>query len=335
VEIHVTLPHISYRARESFATAEVEVLSSTSENVCKRYNGNEIIRKEEKTETKEFIYRPWTEADGSSEVKPSDVRTRPIYENWVFDLREACSIGVIEPTGYLSKRIWHWKDFFTLRGNKSSKQNRDFSSYTLSKLASDLEGKEEEGQTRNVDDGNKHQEIGPEVFKHLEGTAPNIKLHVPNAIVPPWELWAFAIFGVSVQSAVLALSGITIYRWHFQKSGAIVSDYAYPCFLAGTIALSAGLLICARTIQGSTENTNFELAKPPPKDIPNADSQKNESLRRAQYDIVRIQRYAEKESDSWVIFNYGSDGTLRTSRSRGPQYKQMSGLGSFLAVVGY
>ena len=105
MEIHVTLPHISYRARESFATAEVELLSSTSENVCERYNGNEIIRKEEKTETKEFIYRSWMEVDGGSEVKPSDVGTRRIYENWVFDLREACSIGVIEPTGYLSKRI--------------------------------------------------------------------------------------------------------------------------------------------------------------------------------------------------------------------------------------
>jgi hypothetical protein len=42
-----------HRARESFASAEVEVLSSTSKDVSERYNGNEIIRKEGQTETKE------------------------------------------------------------------------------------------------------------------------------------------------------------------------------------------------------------------------------------------------------------------------------------------
>jgi hypothetical protein len=160
-------------------------------------------------------------------------------------------------------------------------------------------------------------------------------LHVPNAVVPPWELWTFAVFGVSVQSAVLVLSGITIYRWHFQKSGAIVSNYAYPCFLVGTIALSAGLLICARIIQGSTENTNFVLAKPPIRGVSDAVFRENSILHRAPYQIVRIQRCAEQETDSWAIFNHGTDGILRTSRSRGPRYTRMSALGSSLAVIGY
>jgi hypothetical protein len=160
-------------------------------------------------------------------------------------------------------------------------------------------------------------------------------LHVPNSVVPPWELWTFAVFGVLVQSAVLILSGFTIYRWHFQKSGAVVSNYSYPCFLAGTVALSAGLLICARIIQGSTENTNFVLAKPTIRGVPDAVFPENSILHRAPYQIVRIQRWAEQEAYSWAIFNHGSDGILRTSRSRGPRYKRMSALGSFLAVMGY
>jgi len=160
-------------------------------------------------------------------------------------------------------------------------------------------------------------------------------LHVPDAIVAPWKLWAFAVFGVSVQSAVLVLSGTTIYQWHFQKSSAIVSDYAYPCFLAGTVSLSAGLLICARAIQGSTENANFVLANPPPKGVPDADSRNNGILHRAPYKLLRIQRYAEKELDSWAILNSDNEGALRTSRSRGAKYEHMTGLGSFLAVIGY
>ena len=108
---------------ESFAAAEVEVLSSTSEDVCERYNGNEIIREEGKTETKEFIFCPWMEGDRRTYSGPSHSF---IHDNWVFDLKEACSTGVIQPD-YSSKRKWQWKDFFPLRGKKTSKYNGEFS----------------------------------------------------------------------------------------------------------------------------------------------------------------------------------------------------------------
>jgi len=119
VEIHVTLPHISYRARESFATAEVELLSSTSENVCERYNGNEIIRKEGKTETKEFIYRSWTEEYRRTDIGSGDRIRRP-HENWVFDLRGACSNGLLQLADSSPKK-WQWKDFFRFQGNQTGK----------------------------------------------------------------------------------------------------------------------------------------------------------------------------------------------------------------------
>jgi hypothetical protein len=199
-------------------------------------------------------------------------------------------------------------------------------------LGSEAKGNVEEGPTSHAD---APQEFPPKALKHLEEGAPNISLHVPDANMLPWELWAFAIFGVSVQSAVLVLSGITIYRWHFQKSGAVVSGYAYPCFLTGTIALNAGLLICARTIQGSSKNLDFVLAKSRSRDASDADSRKNEMLHRAPYNIICIQRYAEKELESRAILNSDNDGFLRTSRSSGPQYEHMTELGSSLAVIGY
>jgi hypothetical protein len=99
----------SYRARESFAAAEVEVLSSASEDVCERYNGNEIVRKEGKTDTKEFIYRSWTEED---DIGPGDRICRP-HEMWAPDLRGAYSTGVIQVTASSPKK-WQWKDFFPL-----------------------------------------------------------------------------------------------------------------------------------------------------------------------------------------------------------------------------
>jgi hypothetical protein len=96
----------------------------------------------------------------------------------------------------------------------------------------------------------------------LDESAPNLTLNFPNALVSPWELWLFAAFALGVQSAVLILSATSIYRWHTKKAGKIVNSYAYPCFLAGTICLSAGLLICARTIEGNAKSINFQLVNP-------------------------------------------------------------------------
>jgi hypothetical protein len=166
-----------------------------------------------------------------------------------------------------------------------------------------------------------HAPLDPEVLNRLDGTAPNLTLHVPKALVPPWELWLFTAFALAVQSAVLVLSAISIYRWHTEKAGNIVNSYAYPYFLAGTITLSIGLVICAHTIEGSTESANFELATP----LPGTGS----------YKIIRIQSYVEKELDSWAISNSPGDGFLRTSRSHNAQYRGMTAIGSFLAIAGY
>lgn len=46
------------RARESRATAEQELLSSTSDKVCELYDGNEVVRIFGQPDMKEFIFRP-------------------------------------------------------------------------------------------------------------------------------------------------------------------------------------------------------------------------------------------------------------------------------------
>lgn len=71
------------------------MLSSTSSNVFESYNGNEIIRSEGKAETKEFIYRFWTEEDRGSYDILGDLFDLQDFQQWVFGLKEAHAARVI------------------------------------------------------------------------------------------------------------------------------------------------------------------------------------------------------------------------------------------------
>ncbi|KAL4862741.1 hypothetical protein BDV12DRAFT_39237 [Aspergillus spectabilis] len=72
------------RARESRATAEMEIMCSTSDAVCELWSGAEIVRERGGPQTKEFIYRP---------VDKSTKLTELIDSKIVYDLRTACEEG--------------------------------------------------------------------------------------------------------------------------------------------------------------------------------------------------------------------------------------------------
>ncbi|KAF2791447.1 hypothetical protein K505DRAFT_207343, partial [Melanomma pulvis-pyrius CBS 109.77] len=66
------------RARESPATAEQEILSSTSNNVCELWNGNEIVRQLGKCKTTEFVM--FTSQDG--EIQLADL-PHSVHNGWL------------------------------------------------------------------------------------------------------------------------------------------------------------------------------------------------------------------------------------------------------------
>jgi hypothetical protein len=53
------------------------------------------------------------------------------------------------------------------------------------------------------------------------------------------------------------------------------------------------------------------------------------------YKIIRIQPNNENELGLWTISNTDRDSLLRTSRSHKAQYRTMTTISSFLAIVGY
>ncbi|RDW76531.1 uncharacterized protein DSM5745_06523 [Aspergillus mulundensis] len=74
------------RARETRATAEMELLSCTSDAVCELWSGTEIVRERGAAQTKEFIYRKIDSND-----RPKDGEAH----NIIFDLKTACEHGIM------------------------------------------------------------------------------------------------------------------------------------------------------------------------------------------------------------------------------------------------
>jgi hypothetical protein len=55
------------RARENFADAEVELMSSTSQDVCELYNGKAIVRMIGRPIVKQLIYLDWLKDEESGD----------------------------------------------------------------------------------------------------------------------------------------------------------------------------------------------------------------------------------------------------------------------------
>ncbi|KAH8424827.1 uncharacterized protein LDX57_002570 [Aspergillus melleus] len=79
------------RARESRATAEMEIMSSTSDAICELWSGTEIVRERGIPKTKEFIYRQMKEEKRSKGKKMPQI---------VYNLETACQhrlLGIKQP----------------------------------------------------------------------------------------------------------------------------------------------------------------------------------------------------------------------------------------------
>ncbi|KAB8076124.1 hypothetical protein BDV29DRAFT_189726 [Aspergillus leporis] len=85
------------RARESRATAEMEIMSSTSDAVCELWSGAEIVRERGMPRTKEFIYLPVDAKAALAEWRASRI---------VYDLRTACEERLMQITKSTRKIPW-------------------------------------------------------------------------------------------------------------------------------------------------------------------------------------------------------------------------------------
>ncbi|OBS25934.1 hypothetical protein FPOA_06467 [Fusarium poae] len=221
------------RARENLAVSEVELMSSTSKEVCEVWNGQEVVRCMGLAPVVEFICLLHYTNTG-----PSESKSAPEIE--VLKLEEAIAKGYV----------------------------KDLDGDEKPQTASTCEGDEEQANPTPNACPTAGSESASTSIKSLRkiciirdtsGDSPNIILNChPSA--NSGELWLFAVFGTCLQLGVLAYSGFATYHpvLKFQKDDKPIESYAYPCTAIGTLVLVLGMLLCGHVVESSTDEKRYE-----------------------------------------------------------------------------
>ncbi|KAH7309117.1 hypothetical protein B0I35DRAFT_441476 [Stachybotrys elegans] len=234
------------RARESRSVVEQELLSSTSENVCELWNGQEIVR----------LVGSWDET----------------------------STLVVDQNGDVSEMAHAWCD-----------GRLEYSDHLRTEL----------------------------YVKSLTQRAPNIALNVSGSTVSMGILRTWTAIGLLVQMFAMAFPGIATYQQGWDKAGVPVAEYAYPCFLLGTVCLAIGLLLCGHIIEGATTERMFWVTEEGWKDgLMFFVLQQKKSVGDLQFPFC-------------IILPAMDDGKFRLSSLNNNDYRNLATISTIFAIVGY
>lgn len=229
----VWLKSIIGRARESRADVEVEIMSSTSTDVCELWNGQAIVRMVGSPNILELILSEEVgedekekEEEGEEEKGAEDKETRLARRYYkIHDFQEAVSDRVLIPADPAAS--------YSRRDN---------------------------AQSADAEDGLLHQD-----------SVPNISLSVNGGGAGPGELFIVALIGIIVQSAVVCLAGVEMYvdRWkdRFTKDDQPVWAGSLWLMAIGTAALSVGMVMCAHIISSSSTLEEWKANTGPGREV--------------------------------------------------------------------
>lgn len=271
----VWLKAIIGRARENRAAAEVELTTSTSEDVCELWNGQTIVRMTGAPKILAFIYFPTTEK-------------RPVHE--LFTLEAAMKTKRLQP-----ELLRTWGTSFTAPEPNGRSNNRAHSSTSLSTVT------DEEAQ--------KSATNAPDQVPPTTGRAKKNAIHAPNIFLNlsstrnQLELRICAVFAVALQAGVLVFAGYATYDVPLSNGigGKSSVYYGYPLAAVGTVVLVVGMLICSFVVEASTREVIWKTQS--------GDTEKFRILWLQQGENVNDQVF-----DSYAIFAGGNRDSILTSR---------------------
>ena len=284
----VQLLTLTNSAREKIATAELELLSSTSYATSELWTEEGVVRQPGHAKILEMVVyrskpRPETASsdrlglkapggaaidnlpEASSEVLSSDLN-KPSGEVCIGDLNEACNEKVLRPAEDVRFKIFN---------------------YLLGKFG---------------------KPVGPlrpsspwkDCFKELASQPPNLALNVHNTFPGNMELWGFVLIGIALQLVAMGIPAAMTYHWRKPKGATPVQHYAYPTFLVGTCLLVVSIAMCSYII----EETSVEHTFAPTDDY-------------EVKDIFRLQleqNMGDQPYKAYLILNDAKDKKIRTSR---------------------
>ncbi|KAL6697151.1 ankyrin repeat-containing domain protein [Trichoderma pleuroticola] len=215
------------RATENLAAAELELMSSSSNEVCELWNGRDVVRCAGSAPVWEFIcLLPRTGLPKNPKVK---IMSLEDVEN--------------EPYFYIKR----------LRRNERTFWDKMRALFGVDK------------QDGSAEDGIRENSNTPSdeviIIRNLKHDVPNIS-HNRHRNSGRGELHLAACFGTLLQIGfILYCSFIAKYSKitsKFQKDDHAVASYAFPLTIIGSVVLSIGMFICSFVVESSTMEETFQ-----------------------------------------------------------------------------
>ncbi|KAH7236532.1 hypothetical protein BKA59DRAFT_404921 [Fusarium tricinctum] len=236
------------RSRENRLVAEMELMSSTSEETCELWNGDDMVRCQGLAPVKEFICIlprniPFSEIKRVRIIGLEDEENNPnrALSSVTLDAEteEKRILQTIVALKEDTKRFW-----IALWSRTS------FADVEASPII----------PLHHLPQDNLPQMGEPEmvILRNTTKQAPNITLNRHNKVTRR-HLYIAAVFVSAVQVAVLIYFGLITYYYpsKFKKEDKAVLGYAFPFSAAGTVLLVTGRFLCAHVVDRSTNEVRY------------------------------------------------------------------------------
>ncbi|CAG9996188.1 unnamed protein product [Clonostachys byssicola] len=292
------------RARESRALAEIEIMSSTSEEVCELFNGNSIVRAMGKPKITQFLVFPKDYSDREKE-----------YRNFDNSLRYTKSDSKAKMSVDKSCGIHSLKSAQTAKVITRKKYQSRTTAWIQQHLHKFLER-----LVRRRGDGNTDMEKTLASANYSKDEAENVLPEPPNLqlnlssdysdqgrLKKGNEILLAAIVAVILQTGLIVLAAVMAYNIIPESSSLMESKvYGFPCYAAGSVLLSLGTGLCSIIVEHSTIEHSWEIS-----------DDKDEDSKPRLIWLQQNQTVNDQTFNGFVILA-GSKRRVITSRRRNP-----------------
>ncbi|KAF2449915.1 ankyrin [Karstenula rhodostoma CBS 690.94] len=291
------------RARESRAAAEIELMSSTSSEVCEVYNGKGVVRAMGTPKLTQFIlfppgYRDDDRTCGIHTLETAYDRKQPFLEKGEYGVKTDWETlpqqvnGQVIGTGIFSGKrlalgfgadirvhLEEESDNAKKSSTRKDKQSvlstspdgtmgprrRRLWSRSKSKppdVEDPVVDDESRAEEKQIDEHSIDAKDTKSIHRHtfpeeLKGSAPNLQLNLPSYLpshkATIGELWCAAVLAVFLQLSVVVVSAVTSFHPRIQQTiGRPQMNFGFWLFIAGTLCLNLGMILCSFVIEQST-----------------------------------------------------------------------------------
>ncbi|KIL90085.1 hypothetical protein FAVG1_06823 [Fusarium avenaceum] len=269
------------RARENRALVEIELMSSTSREVCEIFNGSSIVRAMGDPKIAQFLIFPEKYKKLENDFRSFDQDSmnsstveRPTDTSCgIYSLEEAKKVQLVYRNEYRGKSSIFLQDPWVSRA--STPEVVDLESVREhDTVDSSSPPKSSNPHLPALSPPESSDQLLDAVDERLFRNPPNIQLNLssdhfdPTKMDKGGEIFLAAMIGFLLQTGLIAIAAVTAYRVNSSSSSFLQSSvYGFPCYAAGSFLLCCGTGICSLIVEHSTDEYSWEF---PPADVDKA-----------------------------------------------------------------